>query len=310
LRLLGQETLTKTLLQPKQPRLKQGIPVKRKALALIIVLLSSMLVGMQFIDKARAETLGPIYIPIREYPSSTKVRISSPQQNHKYNASSILLNFTVEAYESIYDVGYSLDGRTVERVNNFTKISEVLAPEIRNLTPNWVRVTFMGSLFLSYLSEGKHSVTVYQGYQYQNRYEVSAYAYVNFTIGDIPPNIQILSPETKVYNTSDVQLNFTVDEPVSQISYSLDGRDNVTVVGNRTLPDLSEGEHNVTVYAIDSGGKVGTSETVAFTIVKEPELPEPFPTALVTTTSIITIVVVSVGLLVYFKKHKKVGDKK
>ena len=44
-----------------------------------------MLVGMQFIDKAKAETLGPIYIPIREYPSSTQVRIFSPQQNNKYN---------------------------------------------------------------------------------------------------------------------------------------------------------------------------------------------------------------------------------
>jgi hypothetical protein len=92
------------------------------ALTLIAVLLSSTLVGMQFVNKARAETLGPIYIPIREYPSSTIVKIFSPQQNNKYNVSSILLNFTVEAYESIYDVGYSLDGGTVERVSNLTKI--------------------------------------------------------------------------------------------------------------------------------------------------------------------------------------------
>jgi hypothetical protein len=284
--------------------MKDLVLMKRRtlALALITMLLSSMLVGMQFIDKARAETLGPIYIPIREYPSSTKVRIFSPQQNNKYNASSILLNFTVEAYESIYDVGYSLDGVTVERVNNFTKISEVLAPEIRNLTPNWVRVTFMSNLFLSYLSEGKHSVTVYQGFQYQNRYEVSAYAYVNFTIGDVPPNIRVLSPEAKVYNTSDVQLNFTVDEPVSQVTYSLDGQDTVTVVGNTTLADVLEGEHNVTVYAIDSGGKVGTSETIIFTIAKDPESPELFPITLIT-ASIASVTVIGVGLLVYFRRR-------
>jgi hypothetical protein len=273
------------------------------ALTLITMLLSSTLIGMQFVNKARAETLGPIYIPIREYPSSTIVRIISPQQNNKYNVSSILLNFTVEAYESIYDVGYSLDDGTVERVNNLTKISEVPAPEIRNLTPNWVRVTFMGNLFLSNLSEGKHSVTVYQGSQFQNRYEVSAYVYVNFTIGDIPPNILILSPETKVYNTSDVSLNFTVDEPISQISYSLDGQDNATVVGNTTLPALSDGEHNVTVYAIDSGGKVGTSETITFTIAKEPELPELFPLTLII-ASIASVAIIGVALLVYFKKRK------
>jgi len=52
------------------------------ALALITMLLSSALVGMQFVNKARAETLGPIYIPIQEYPSSTIVRIFSPQQNN------------------------------------------------------------------------------------------------------------------------------------------------------------------------------------------------------------------------------------
>jgi hypothetical protein len=273
------------------------------ALTLITMLLSSTLIGMQFVNKARAETLGPIYIPIREYPSSTIVRIFSPQQNNKYNVSSFLLNFTVEAYESIYDVGYSLDDGTVERVNNLTKISEVPAPEIRNLTPNWVRVTFMGNLFLSDLSEGKHSVTVYQGFQYQDRYEVDAYVYVNFTIGDIPPNILILSPETKVYNTSDVSLNFTVDEPVSQISYSLDGQDNVTVLRNTTLTDLSEGEHNVTVYAIDSGGKVGTSETITFTIAKEPELPELFPLTLIIAFTA-SVAVIGVGLAVYVKKRK------
>jgi hypothetical protein len=281
--------------------------MKRKALALTLItmFLSLTLVGILFVNKVRAETLGPIYIPIREYPSSTIVRIFSPQQNNEYKVSSILLNFTVEAYESIYDVGYSLDGGTVERVNNLTKISEVPAPEISNLTPNWVRVTFMGNLFLSHLSEGKHSVTVYKGFQYQNRYEVDTYVYVNFTIGDIPPNILILSPETKVYNTSDISLNFTVDEPVSQIIYSLDEQDNVTVVGNTTLTDLLDGEHNVTVYAIDSGGKVGISEAIHFNVeVPEiPEPPEPFPTTLVV-ASIALVAVIGIGLLIYFKKRK------
>lgn len=276
------------------------------ALALITMLLSLTLVGMQFVNKARAETLGPIYIPIREYPSSTIVRIFSPQQNNEYKVSSILLNFTVEAYESVYDVGYSLDGGTVERANNLTKTSEVPAPEIRNLTPNWVRVTFMGNLFLSHLSEGKHSVTVYQGFQFQDRYEVNAYAYVNFTIGDIPPNILILSPKTKVYNTSDVSLNFTVDEPVSQISYSLDGQDNVTVVGNRTLTDLLDGEHSLTLFAVDAAGNIGSSKTIHFSVevpeIPEPQ-PEPFPTALLIAPAA-SVAIVGVALFVYFKKRK------
>jgi hypothetical protein len=280
-------------------------------LTLTVLLIFSMLVGIRFVNEAGAETLGPIVWPVREYPSSTKVRIFSPQQNNKYGASSILLNFTVEAYEGIRDVGYSLDGGTVERVNNLTKISEVAAPEISNLTPNCVRVTFMGNFFLSNLSRGKHSVTVYQGFQYQDRYEVSTYAYANFTIDDALPSILILSPENTVYTVADVSLNFTVDGSVSQFTYSLDGHDNVPVVGNTTLAGLLAGEHNVTVYVMDSGGNFVESKTITFTIARDIESgKEPFPTVVVATASVAAIAIVSMGLLVYFKKrHPKLEVK-
>jgi hypothetical protein len=64
----------------------------------------------------------------------------------------------------------------------------------------------------------------------------------------------------------DLPLNFTVDESCSKISYVLDGQENVTVAGNSTLSDLPIGEHNVTVYAWDSSGNNGASETIMFTI--------------------------------------------
>jgi hypothetical protein len=61
-------------------------------------------------------------------------------------------------------------------------------------------------------------------------------------------------------------LTFRVNEPVSLMSYSLDGQDNVTVSGNATLSGLSIGLHNVTVYANDTAGNMGVSETIKFTI--------------------------------------------
>ncbi len=114
-----------------------------------------------------------------------------------------------------------------------------------------------------------------------------------------PPRISISSPENKTYNDSNVTLAFSTSEPTSKISYSLDGQDNVTITGNTTLTKLSDGNHNVTVYATDEAGNTGASETMYFSV----DAPEPFPTTPVAAASAATVAVAAVGLLVYFRKH-------
>ncbi len=113
-----------------------------------------------------------------------------------------------------------------------------------------------------------------------------------------PPAIAVLSPENITYHTVDVALNFTVNE-TSSMSYMLDG-EVFEVSANTTLAGLAYGSHNLTVYATDDAGNTGSSETVNFTVAKEPE---PFPVMPVVAASIILAVVTVVGLLVYFKKH-------
>jgi hypothetical protein len=118
-----------------------------------------------------------------------------------------------------------------------------------------------------------------------------------------PPTISLLSPLNVTYNEANVPLLFTVDKQVNWAGYSLDGNQNVTVIGNDTIANLTNGLHSITVYANDTFGNIGASETIAFTIAK----PEPFPTATVAAvsgTSAIVVVVVA-GLLVYFKKRKR-----
>ena len=124
---------------------------------------------------------------------------------------------------------------------------------------------------------------------------------IYFVVDMTSPSVSILSNENETHRTSDVPLNFAVNEPVAEISYSLDGKDNVTIVGNTTLAGLSVGVHNVTVYAWDSAGNAGVSETITFTIAEQ----EPFPVAPVTVASVASITVIGVGLLVYFKKRKR-----
>lgn len=115
-----------------------------------------------------------------------------------------------------------------------------------------------------------------------------------------PPKISLLSPLNTVYNESSVPLLFTVDKQVNWMGYSLDGQDNVTVTGNSTITELTNGLHNITVYAEDTFGNEGASETIIFTV----EVPEPFPTTLVV-ASVITVAVIGIGLGVYFKKRKR-----
>jgi parallel beta-helix repeat protein len=115
----------------------------------------------------------------------------------------------------------------------------------------------------------------------------------------VPPRIAVSSPESKVYNDSSVPLTFLIYEASSSMSYSLDGQDNVTIAGNTTLSELPNGSHNLTVYLTDRSGNIGVSETIYFSV----DVPEPFPTMLVI-ASVITVAVVGIGLIVYFKKHK------
>jgi len=103
------------------------------------------------------------------------------------------------------------------------------------------------------------------------------------------------------------------------MTYSLDGKSNVTIplviqghdlsfqaaiTGSVTLPELAEGSHSIVVYANDTAGNMGASETSFFTIIQETPS-EPFPTTIIATASGASVAVVGVGLLVYFKKRKR-----
>jgi len=54
------------------------------------------------------------------------------------------------------------------------------------------------------------------------------------------------------------------------ISYSLDGKANVTILGNSTIFDLTDGNHNVVVYAADAVGNMGSSALGYFSVDTTP----------------------------------------
>ena len=73
-------------------------------------------------------------------------------------------------------------------------------------------------------------------------------------------------------------------------------QENITITGNTTLNQLSNGLHNITVYAKDTFGNAGASKTICFRVT------EPFPITL-TAAAVASVTLVCVGLLIYFKKR-------
>lgn len=281
------------------------------ALALTLALLFSAVATTQFINLGVANPVGAEL----KYTTPPIISIHSPVNNETSNRTTVPLQFTVskpagwlihggsdEAKQILKSVNYELDGRLVY---NTSLSSDLEYP-------------FYRSVNLKSLTDGVHSVKVSayaSGWCIEMhgfwKYEVAinSSAEVYFNVDTTHPTISILPVENNTYDTSGRPLNFTVDESVSQLSYSLDGQENVTISGNTTLANLSCGDHNVIVYAMDEAGNMGASETITFTI-SEPEQPEPvpFPTPLVI-APITSVAVVGAGLLVYFKKRrKKLGD--
>jgi hypothetical protein len=125
------------------------------------------------------------------------------------------------------------------------------------------------------------------------------------TFPAILPNVTLLLLQEWKFNSSDVPLDFTVDQPVSQIEYSLDGQENVTVAGNTTLTGLANGYHNVTVYATDEAGNTGASETLFFNVT----VPEPFPVVPIAAVVAVVAVAAGAGLLLYRRKRHREARK-
>jgi hypothetical protein len=113
-----------------------------------------------------------------------------------------------------------------------------------------------------------------------------------------PPEIYLSSPENRTYTVNCVSLNFTVNEVTTWMGYSLDGQNNITITENTlNVAELSDGSHSLIVYANDTTGDTGKSETICFTI-------NTFSTICVIGI-ILTIALVGAAFLAYFLKIKK-----
>ena len=302
----------------------------------ISIFLCSWVVGTRLFDVGKANFYTQEQEEVSPPSDVTlpTITISSPKNNTVYRVNNVSLTFNVHVvvpilpelfyyYLDLSEVYYEaswlsnktyLDVETIRNSvprdrffseDNYARWNTYWAIRGYEISPNF-------SISVEGVPEGSHSLevsAVLRGSRktsqssdrygtpviHYGRYKLIGSSVITFTVD----STSILSPLNKTYDISDVPLLFKVDKSVTQISYSLDGQDNVMVVGNTTLTGLSNGEHNVTVYATDEAGNTGASETITFSVEV------PFPVAPVAAASVATVAVVGVGLLVYFRKRKR-----
>lgn len=244
------------------------------------------------------------------YVKPPNIAISSPKENAFYSINgTVTLSFNVTGPDAsnlltkyLSTVDYKGDWMQNAEHSYRTKNFEEYTPDD---FPFFLEFNFK----ITRIPEGKHSIIINStgggGYADMNtltwyNFDIVGYKVVNFTIDNTPPKITLVHPQNETYEKSDVPLEVTTNERVSLVTFSIDGQDNVTVAENTTLGGLSEGTHNVTVYATDAAGNVGASETLTFFVF----VPQPFPTASVAAVSVGSAIMVATGLLVYFKKRR------
>lgn len=105
------------------------------------------------------------------------------------------------------------------------------------------------------LYDGQHNVTVYANDTLGNENSSTVWFSVDTSI----PVINISSPENKTYASDTVWLNVSADKAVDAWWYSLDSGSNVSFEPNTTISGLSDGLHNVTVWANGSSGGENSS---------------------------------------------------
>ena len=289
------------------------------ALSFVLALFFSVVAGASFVKSTQANPYRYEYKTTEVPPpadAKPPVIIIHIPQNGSYYSTNLTLTFDVTLPEANFDKVI----RTVSKL--YYKAS--WEPNEISITDEglWSSASFSinlsdvrggrgGSLSLTIYAVGsviyevshqfvtRFTETILYNYE---KFEITGSSTVHFTKDAVSPKISFLSPPNGTYVTSDVKLDFTVNEAASEILYCLDGEENQTITDSLTLTGLAEGAHNVTLYAADLAGNAASPKTLFFSV----DLPEPFPTMPVT-ASIATVATVSfsLGLLAYFKKHKK-----
>lgn len=207
-----------------------------------------------------------------EFPTGLgKISVLTPQ-NRTYTQQNLTLSYDFEGHASW--IGYSLDSQPPITINKQTPLT---------------------------LPMGTHSITLFAN---DVQDVTGSSETVQFTIMKVlkdTKTISLLTPLNQTYTTTNIQLNYAVNEPISWVGYSLDSQLPVQLNQNTTLTELTTGTHSLSLLVTFSNGTRVSSESVYFTI--QPIIfSEIF---LVITIALVAIILSAFAAIVLQKRNRK-----
>ncbi|MFW9928937.1 MAG: hypothetical protein ACFFD1_06075, partial [Candidatus Thorarchaeota archaeon] len=156
---------------------------------------------------------------------------------------------------SLANTSYNTDTLTINYTYSYAIKTEFYIDDTLNQTiiTNGTQLTF---------SDGYHNITII-GYDSLNRNSSKSYI---FLVDTIKPTITISSPTSTVYSTNDILIQYEITENNSFTTFIIiDGFWNETNIENGLNKVFLEGEHNITIYVVDSAGNQA-QKTIIFTV--------------------------------------------
>jgi len=200
----------------------------------------------------------------------------------------VTVNTNVD-YPAINSISYSLDGD--QQVN----LTDLSATTYSDYGPSKLDFKeYKTKISLKGLSEGNHTVTASaigmsatRSFVVNSNYHITA--------------LEVLSPTSPAYTSNEVPLKFTYTGEITNAHYYLykDGTlvSEKSLSGDITLDNLSDGSYRLLLFVTTQYGQ--DSKMMYFFIIG-------VPTIVIAT--VLLILSLSIGLLVYFKKIKKKKD--
>jgi hypothetical protein len=279
----------------------------KRRIALVTLLLFSILFILLPIREVSAN---PLMIPTQFIPKPQNtdiiIKCEAPIANQPFSNGTVKLCFNV----TLIDPQSLCKGLAITTYYGDWFQGFLWCPNPDGGSYNFTANSFKWKHFLQYnfsiegIPIGNHNITLKAhaggGYSYSNGssyvFDVDKSQILNFSM-HIQPSINFLSESANV--TSDFPLNFTVNEPLSWMGYSLDNSNNVTIKGNTTLTGLRTGNHSLFVYANNTFNDMAKSEAITF-IAREPEA----SLTLIVIAPVVIAIIISLVLLVYFRRRR------
>jgi hypothetical protein len=284
----------------------------RRIVLFAVVFAFSLLMGIQAVEVSNAN---PNWHPAILVPAPQEIKIilkfESPKENGLYSNGTIKACFNVTLIDpNSLSVGL---GVTIYRGDWMQSDVWCPYPNGEPYHPYQISETKERKSFLQYnfsineIPSGRHRIEFKahtQGSFMDNNNTLNIFNLdqtlsINFSL-HLAPSIKPLIDQSPNVTFSSFPLNFTVDQPTSWLGYSIDNLANVTIDGNTTLTGLSAGNHSLFVFGNNTFGDMAKSETINFA-AKELEN----SLALAVVAPVIIAIIISLGLLVYFRRRGK-----